>query len=189
MTNASLKSGSSSVKAKLRVTLHHDEIASRAGSVFAKAGGVNHFQARSIALTAKYAVGSKNHKLCTLQPRISNMDSDSWRWVFNFVIAYLKRYKMQSTIDAIKYELGNRPFPEHRHAFKPERVDRYFVELLKVLSVLKQRDFDSSVMRFMEDMKYEDTLQLSPLINSLRSGEVHPTKKEKTSNSRVPKSK
>ena len=169
-----------SAKSKIYASLHQEEIASQTKQVFEAAGGSYHFQSRTISLVAKQVVGSKEHKFCTLQPRIPPIDNDFWKDGFSLVIAFLKHYNMNNTIDTIMTELGSAPYPEQKHVYDPDLIDDYFEKLIALQENFAQRNFDMNVQNFMEDIKYEDALQFSPLVNSSPLSKKAPTKKGHT---------
>ena len=176
-----------SAKSKIYASLHQEEIASQTRRVFEKAGGSYHFQARTISLVSKQVVGSKEHKFCTLQPRIPPIDNDFWKDGFSLVIAYLKHYNMKNTIDTIITELGSVPYPEQKHVYDPDLVDNYFNQLLALQENFAARNFDMNVQNFMEDIKYEDALQFSPLVNSSPISKKAPTRKDPSNVKKVKK--
>ena len=173
-----------STKSKIYASLHQDEIAAETRRVFEEAGGDYHYQSRTISKVAQEVVGSKNHKFCTLQPRVSPIDNDFWKDGFSLVIAFLKHYNMRNTIDTIMTELGSDELPEQKHVYDPELVDNYFKQLIALQKNFAERNFDMNVQNFMEDIKYEDALQFSPLVNSSPISKKAPTKKDPKKESR-----
>ncbi|EAY14728.1 hypothetical protein TVAG_038340 [Trichomonas vaginalis G3] len=165
-----------SAKSKIYASLHQDEIADRTRQAFEKAGGPNHFQSKTVSLAAKEVVGSKEHKFCTLQPRITPIDNDPWKDGFSLVVAFLKHYKMQNTLDTIMTELGSSPFPEQKHVYDPNLTETYFKQLTDLQENFAARDFEQNVMNFMEDIKYEDALQFSPLVSQSPISKKRPLK-------------
>ena len=166
-----------STKSKIYASLHQDEIASQVSEAFEKAGGPYHFQSETIALAAEKVVGSSEHKFCTLQPRVSPIENDIWKDGFSLVLAFLKHYKMNNTINAIKTELGSAPFPEQKHVYDPEQTDEYFNQLIQLKENFAKRNFDENVQNFIEDIKYDEALQFSVLANSATLSKKPPTKK------------
>lgn len=167
-----------SAKSKIYASLHQDEIATRTRQSFEKAGGPNHFQAKTVSLAAKEVVGSKEHKFCTLQPRVTPINNDFWKDGFSLVVAFLKHHNMQNTIDAIMTELESMPFPEQKHVYDPNLVDTYFKQLIALQDNFAARDFEQNVMNFMEDIKYEDALQFSPLVSQSPISKKRPLKRD-----------
>ena len=94
---------------------------------------------------------------------------------------------MKNTIDTIITELGSVPYPEQKHVYDPDLVDNYFNQLLALQENFAARNFDMNVQNFMEDIKYEDALQFSPLVNSSPISKKAPTRKDPSNVKKVKK--
>ncbi|EAY03081.1 hypothetical protein TVAG_171790 [Trichomonas vaginalis G3] len=118
--------------------------------LFFEKGGMNDVQARYIYQTCLYATVDDNPVLTPLQPRVKNMDNPLWTKAMCFCIAYLRRYKMNNTIRAIKCECDN--LPKSTGFGKVSELEMFWRSLLKSSVHLGDKTFDECVIEYKEAM-------------------------------------
>ena len=117
-------------------------------------GGSNLLQARYYKEVAAVAVNAmeetQNPLLYFAQPHIMMKDSEHWRQSMVFVIRFLKKYGMQTTLDCIRTEA---PGLVKQFNLKAAKNQIVFDELMGIAEDLGETDFRYKVDAFFRDNK------------------------------------
>lgn len=117
-------------------------------------GATNHCQSEFIEQVSDIVVHSDNPEFQLIQPRLQIQDSQEWKMALNFVIAYLKMYKMDITLNVIQNEYENISF---NTGFKrPKEMDNFFEKLMTISNHLKTKTFKDQVHLFSQKVGLPD---------------------------------
>ena len=122
-------------------------------ATFEQSGAANHLRAQFTKNLAKIAIDPENPNLIPLQPRIKSMDSVAWSRCLCFVVAYLRRYKMQQTLLAMKAECPI--LPKNTGFQHASDLEIFFNTLKKTAIVIADQTFDERVIDFRDKMDKE----------------------------------
>ena len=122
-------------------------------AVFEESGAGNHLRAQFTKNVAKIAIDPENPNLIPLQPRIKAMDSVAWSRCLCFVVAYLRRYKMQQTLLAMKNECPI--LPKNTGFQHASDLEIFFNSLKKTAIVIADQTFDEKVIDYRAQLDKE----------------------------------
>ena len=114
--------------------------------------------ARYIYEISKFAVHNDSSFMLPLQPRIRDMSNECWIKTLCYCLAYLRRYKMDLTLQTIKIECPK--LPKSTGFSRTSDLDKFWRLLKKSANSLSNKDFNEWVIDFKEDL-----LKNSELIN------------------------
>lgn len=153
---------------KTKATKIHtdEEMLDLVQKAFERVGAHMYFQAKTIVYTCKVICNTRNPRYHILQPKIKiDTTSPAWNNAYMLVLAYLKKLKMKQTLKAIKIE-NTIQFTEQaqpKNIFEADNVESFYTELLNLNSDNVLPEFDTRVDEFINDFKYEDVMQDSPV--------------------------
>lgn len=132
-------------------TSFQQQLNESAREIFEKKGAGNNIRAHFVKDIAKIVINSDNANLLPLQPRVKSMDSAAWSRCLCFVVAYLRRYKMEQTLQAMKHECPI--LPKNTGFQRASDLEIFFGTIKKTAIVVADQSFDERVIEFKE--KYE----------------------------------
>lgn len=179
-----------------KVKISEEKLLKLTRKAYNKAGADNYFEGKSLhllcrAVNSQFSNDSKKGKkdpnlLFTLQSRVDdrfNPHNEAWKQAFILVISFLKKYKMELSLNTVIVEtpknmdnqsnIFNRghqnknvvPFPINFKAFSsPESVTRIFQNILQTKSEIKNKTFQERITEFIEELEMEDFWQQNPLL-------------------------
>lgn len=129
-------------------------------------GGLNDIQSRYIYEIAKAITGSKNNVFASLQPHVKRMDNVIWEKCLCFCFAYLRRYKMDKTIQTMKLECSE--LPKSTGFGKVSELDIFWLKLMKTSNALASKSFDEWVIEY-RDAIHRNTYRRAQELTRSRS--------------------
>ena len=111
-----------------------------------KTGTINNLQAMYYSEVSKAVVSTKNPVLHFVQPKIKIQQNEQWKRSLIFVIRFLRKYKMEHTIETIKTE-----FPRMNQMFDLKNINQNPLLMDEIMSIsddLGERTFDFRVAEF-----------------------------------------
>ena len=116
-------------------------------------GCPNIIQARFLKEIGKIVHTEKSPKLASLMSAPKERDSYAWKQGLSFCIAYLRRYRMEETIKAIRAEGGI--IPKEIGFKKSSDLEKYFKRLMIIPLTLKDKTMQEKVTDFNNDIRKE----------------------------------
>lgn len=139
-----------------------DELSEKTNKVLEQRNLPFLIQARIGALVSEKVIGSKNPRLKSLQPHFVATDNSSWDDAFLICLAFLKHYKMETTLKTINNEFNLQNIPhEHQLIFTPDLAETYLNDLISIRD--KKITFEQKLKSFHTNIQFDDALQDSPL--------------------------
>jgi hypothetical protein len=111
-------------------------------------GGANDTQARYIAGIAQAVLVDGRDIFTPLKPRIVDHDEQQWVKSICYCIAYLRKYKMEKTLQTIKAECQN--LPKSTGFSRTSELGIFWQKLLKTSVRLGDKTFDEWVIEYKE---------------------------------------
>lgn len=111
-----------------------------------KTGSINNLQASYYLEVSKAVMASKDPVLYFVHPKIKIQQNEQWKKSLIFVIRFLKKYKMEHTIDTIKTE-----FPNVNQMIDLKNTNQNSILMDEIMSIaedLGERTFSSRVAEF-----------------------------------------
>ncbi|OHT16783.1 hypothetical protein TRFO_41554 [Tritrichomonas foetus] len=115
-----------------------------------RVGGLNHFQAQFHAEVAQAAINSELALLQDLKPQIKDLKRQAWKKAFCLSLAFIKRYKMRLTVDALKVEYDQ--IPKKTGFTHGHEVDSYFNVLLQISQNLENASFEELAEQYANEL-------------------------------------
>ncbi|EAY03158.1 hypothetical protein TVAG_345320 [Trichomonas vaginalis G3] len=128
--------------------------------IFEKRGAANHLRAQFVKDISKIVINSSNPNLISIQPHVKPMDSAAWSRCLCFVVAYLRRYKMEQTLQAMKHECPI--LPKNTGFHRASDLEIFFGTIKKTAIVVADQSFDERVIEFKEKIDSEKQLKRPP---------------------------
>ena len=116
-------------------------------------GCPNIVQARFMKEIGRLVHHENNPKLASLMSSPKSRDTVAWQKAELFCIAYLRRYKMEETLRAIKSEGG--AVPKETGFKKSSDLERFYKKLMITTNAIKDKTFKERVSEFNEEMRNE----------------------------------
>ena len=143
--------------------IDEDLVRDQTNQLLQKYGLNNHLESLSLSFISKEVIRNKNKKLLPLKAYINIKSSPAWIDAFFLAMAFLSKYNMIQTIETIKTEFDDKEIPNDEGIYDPQLIQEYFQELFLISDNLKSQSFENKLDSFIEDLKYEDSYQLSPM--------------------------
>jgi len=115
---------------------------------FVDKGCDNNLRAQFYTEVARNVVGSS--VLFPIQPKVKNMDSKAWNKSLCFVVSYLRRFKMEKSIQAMKIEYSS--IPRNTGFSKVSELDQFFRQLKNMAIKIDDQSFEERVIDLREEM-------------------------------------
>ena len=136
--------------------IHYDEVKQERldeGTVKAvtKAGGTNFIQSEYIKEVAKVAIKSESATLTAVKPHVKVHSTKAWNQALLLAVAFLKRYKMNQTIETLRTEYPETP--KSTGYSRASEVEGSFNDLLALADDLKNVKFRERVEIFEQDIE------------------------------------
>ena len=119
--------------------------------VYYTKGGSNDAQARYLSGIAQAVLLDDREIFTPLKPRIIDHDEQQWVKSICFCIAYLRKYKMDKTLQTIKAECQN--LPKSTGFSKASELAAFWQKLLKTSVRLGDKTFDEWVIEYKEQQE------------------------------------
>ena len=129
-------------------------------------GGVNFLYAEYIHKVLQHVVNSDDTVVERFQPNVRvDMQQEAWRQAICVVLAYLKRFKMDESIQTMRTEFPDTP---SKSGFaKKADLEMFFTDIADVISQVKSTSFERRVKLF------ADEAGLDPLLQTTRKERKH----------------
>jgi hypothetical protein len=112
------------------------------------AGAANNLRSKFLKEVSKSVIG--DFRFLTIQPNVKHMDSVAWSRCLCFVVAYLRRYKMDNTLQTMKAEC---PILPKNTGFQRASDLELFLRTIKKTSIIvSDQTFDERVIDFKDKM-------------------------------------
>ena len=111
-------------------------------------GGANDAQARYIHGIAQAVMMDDRNIFTPLKPRIVDHEEEQWVKSMCFCIAYLRKYRMEQTIQTIKAECQK--LPKSTGFGKASELEMFWRKLLKASVRLGDKTFDEWIIEYKE---------------------------------------
>lgn len=131
-----------------------DDLNDATVNIFEKHGCLNSIRAEFIKCLSESVIKSDNIKLLPVKPRIRPMDDKKWARSLCFAVAYLRRYKMEKTLQAMKYECNL--LPKNTGFNRASDLENYYQSLKKVALKVSDLTFDERVVEFISAVEKAD---------------------------------
>lgn len=122
-------------------------------AAFQNKGAANHTRAVFAKDLAKISIDPENSKLIPIQPRVKSMDSVAWSRCLCFVVAYLRRYKMEQTLKTMKVECPI--LPKNTGFQRASDLETFFGTIKNTAIIMADQTFDERVIEFRAKMDKE----------------------------------
>ena len=134
--------------------IDQDDLNDAAISIFEQHGCLNSVKAEFIKCLSGFVMDSDDFKLLPVKPRVRPMDDKKWARSLCFVVAYLRRYKMEKTLQAMKCECAL--LPKNTGFNRASDLENYFQSLKKVALMVSDLTFDERVVEFISAVEKVD---------------------------------
>ena len=131
--------------------IHYDEVKQErldeeTVKAVTKAGGTNFIQSEYIKEVAKVAMGSDSPTLTSIHPNVRINETKGWKQALLLAVAFLKRHKMNQTIETMRTEWAETP--KSTGYARASEVENTFSDLLALADDLKNVNFAERVEIF-----------------------------------------
>lgn len=115
-----------------------------------KAGGINYLYAEYIHKVLTHVTNSDETVVERLQPNVRvNMEDEAWRQAVCLTLAYLKRHKMEESIQTMRTEFPDTPA---KSGFaKKSDLEGFFEEIGGTIQEIKSTAFEKRVKLFADE--------------------------------------
>ena len=124
-----------------------------AAKVIEECGGINYIQSQYMLQLSQEVVGSENPHFSNLQPHVEIPEQEAWEKALCLAVAYIKRYKMGSTLQAMKNEYEN--VPKSTGYARASEVENAFKSILEFVDVLKTIKPEDRIRDFGKEIEQE----------------------------------
>lgn len=135
--------------------LKQNKLDEKVSQTVAEHGGLNYIQAKYVSQLCEVVVNNPElseesaNKLRDLQPKVKSdllSENELYRRALCISVAFIKRYKMVQTLDAIKREYSQTP--KSTGFSKASELERTFEELFQTARDSKETTFNSKALAF-----------------------------------------
>ncbi|OHT16598.1 hypothetical protein TRFO_41709 [Tritrichomonas foetus] len=144
--------------------IKQDKLDEETTRIIIKCGGGNNAQARYFQELSSHVVGNENEAFESLQPDMKITNAKAWRQAVCLVNAYLKRYRMELTLQTIKTEYVQNP---KSTGYKSASVvDSTMKNLLKLSKDIKNINFEERAQEFNDELQQK-------ILNTPKKSRLH----------------
>lgn len=118
-----------------------------------RAGGTNFVQSEYIKEVAKVAIESESPTLTSVRPNVRIFNTEAWNKSLLIVLAFLKRYKMNQTVETVRLEYPMTP--KSTGFSRASELEAAFSDLLALADDLRNVEFQERVALFEQDIEDE----------------------------------
>ena len=133
--------------------LSQDRLDQQVVKAVSQAGGTNFIQSEYIKEVAKVAIESDSPSLTEVHPNVRIFGTKAWNQAILIVLAFLKRYKMNQTVETIRME--HAMAPKSTGFSRASELDAAFSDLLALADDLRNVSFQERVSLFEQDIEDE----------------------------------
>ena len=126
--------------------LQQNELNNDTYDLFLEKGCENNLNSKFLYEISKIAINNNNSKLISIQPNIKKMDKKVWNQSLCFIISYLRRYKMEKTLQTIKLEYPQ--IPKSTGFVRASDIDNFFHSIKKTALIVSDQTFDEKIIEF-----------------------------------------
>ncbi|OHT13022.1 hypothetical protein TRFO_03430 [Tritrichomonas foetus] len=130
----------------------------KVAATVAEKGGVNYIQAEYVSQLCDAVIGSDNNLMHELQPRIKDLSPDVYYRALCLSLAFLKRYKMTQTVDALRKEFPDAP--KSTGYSRASELDTAFEQLFTTSENSRELGFDKRARQF--ERKVSEMYEVAP---------------------------
>ncbi|OHS96527.1 hypothetical protein TRFO_09916 [Tritrichomonas foetus] len=122
-----------------------------AAKVIEECGGINYIQSQYMLELTKEVVGNEKPVLANLQPVITiPEENEAWSKALCLAVAYIKRYKMTSTLSSMKAEYDQVP---HKTGYsRASEVEASFKSVLDFAESLRSVTSEDKIKQFTKEV-------------------------------------
>ena len=121
-----------------KVTIEEGRLTNMTKRIVDASGADNFCEAETLRLTSEAIAETNNAKLEPLKSHVRmNNESAAWVHSYNMVISFLKKHKMEETLQTVMCEFPEDQRPKSRNDVKPKIIDRYFTDVFAVMKKLR----------------------------------------------------